>query len=207
MRRAAFTVTGERTLSSFEFILVLISIVAGFAVSEILAGWGRLIRERVSPRATGLYLAASLMLLTLIVRYVWLLWGLREMNWQFLGFVLAFSPILVLALAAYVTSPARTLHFDPETHYFDQARPLYYLEALFFILWSLGDSGRLAYYEAVGFFDADTSVFAGSLAGRLVVVGMLVWLAHTRRRFVHWVVIVFLLIAIAFVSFRVIPEL
>ena len=178
-------------------------------MSEILAGWGRLIRERVSPRATGLYLAASLMLLALIVRYVWVLWGLREMNWQFPGFVLAFSPILVIALAAYVTSPARTLHFDPETHYFDQARPLYYLEALFFILWALGDSGRLAYYEAVGFFDADRSVLAGSLAAsaRLVVVGMLVWLAHTRRRSVHWVVIVFLLVAIAFESFQVIPEL
>jgi hypothetical protein len=176
-------------------------------VSEILAGWGRLIRERVSPRATGLYLAASLMLLTLIVRYVWVLWALREMNWQFLGFVLAFSPILVLALAAYVTSPARTLHFDPETHYFDQARPLYYLEALFFILWSLGDSGRLAYYEAVGFFDRDTAVFVGSLAGRLVIVGLLVWLAHTRRRSVHWGVIVFLLVAIAFASYLVIPEL
>ena len=161
----------------------------------------------MSPRATGLYLAASLMLLVLIVRYVWVLWVLREMNWQFLGFVLAFSPILVLALAAYVTSPARTLHFDPETHYFDQARPLYYLEALFFILWALGDSGRLAYYEASDFFGTDVSVFASALALRLVVVGMLVWLAHTRRRSVHWVVIVFLLAAIAFASFRVIPEL
>ena len=174
-------------------------------MSEILAGWGRLIRERVSPRATGLYLAASLMLLALIVRYVWVLWGLREMNWQFLSFVLAFSPILVLALAAYVTSPARTLHYDPETHYFDQARPLYYLESLFVILWTLGDSGRLAYYEAVGFFDADMFVLAG--AARLVGLGMLVWLAHTRRRSVHWVVIVFFLGVIAFQSFQVIPEL
>ena len=54
---------GGGTLSAFEFILILISIVAGFAVSEILAGWGRLIRERVSLRATGLYLAASFLLL------------------------------------------------------------------------------------------------------------------------------------------------
>ncbi len=64
---------------------------------------------------------------------------------------------------------------------------------------------QLTYYEAVGFFDADMSVLAG--AARLVVVGMLVWLAHTRRRSVHWVVIVFLLVAIAFLSFQVIPEL
>ena len=197
---------GGGTLSAFEFILILISIVAGFAVSEILAGWGRLIRERVSLRATGLYLAASFLLLAVIVRYVWVLWSLREMSWQFPGFVLTFSPMLVLALAAYVTSPARTSHFSQRTHYFDQSRPLYYLLALFFVLWTLGDINRLAYYEESGVYSGRPEI-PWSFAARGVAVAILVFLAHTRRPSVHWLVLAVWVVGIAVASFWLRPGL
>ena len=173
-------------------------------MSEILAGWGRLIRERVSLRATGLYLASSFLLLALIVRYVWVLWNLREMSWQFPGFVLTFSPMLVLALAAYVTSPDRTSHFSQQTHYFDQARPLYYLLALFFVFWTLGDINRLAYYEERGFYGM---VLAWGFAARCVGVGILVFLAHTRRPSVHWLALGFWLAGIAVATFWLRPGL
>ena len=91
-------------MSAFEFILILVSVVAGFAVSEILSGWGRVIRERTPISKIGVHLIASSWLLLMIVRYVWLLWDYREIDWRFVDFVLAFAPILVLALATSACS-------------------------------------------------------------------------------------------------------
>jgi hypothetical protein len=72
----------DLNLSPFEFILILIAIVAGFAISEILRAWGVLIRERVPFRSAALYCYATLFLLTIILRYTWLLWDLRSMEWR-----------------------------------------------------------------------------------------------------------------------------
>ena len=57
-------------MSAFEFVLILVSILTGFAISEILVGWGRLIRARVPMRHSALYCCGSLVLFALIVRYV-----------------------------------------------------------------------------------------------------------------------------------------
>ena len=46
-------------MSRFEFNTVLVSIVLAFAVSEILTGWGRLIRGRSRIASPGLYILAT----------------------------------------------------------------------------------------------------------------------------------------------------
>ena len=183
-------------MSAFEFILILVSVVAGFAVSEILSGWGRVIREHTPISKIGVHLIASSWLLLMIVRYVWLLWDYREIDWRFVDFVLAFAPILVLALAAYVTNPARIQRFDPVTHYLNQARPFCYLVALFLLLFVFG-APRISVEP--GF----TLAFLGPLA----VAAMLMGLAHVRRPVVHGVAFGFMLLMVTYASTVVVTNL
>ena len=163
-------------MSAFEFILILVSVVAGFAVSEILSGWGRAIRQRAPIAEIAVHLIASFWLLLMIVRYVWVLWIFREIDWRFIDFVLAFAPILILALAAYVTNPARVEHFDPSTHYMSQARPACYLAALFLLVWNFG-----TLRSAEG---AEGGADVGSVIATAIAMAF-VGIAHVRKPVIH----------------------
>ena len=163
-------------MSAFEFILVLVSVVAGFAVSEILSGWGRLIRERVRIMDVAVYLLASIWLLLMITRYIWVLWLFREIDWRFIDFMMAFVPILVLALAAYLTNPVRAASFLPKAHYQTQARPFCYLMTVYFIAWSFGI--QRAYIEGGAVLGPTQILGLGSALMFLV-------LAHIKRQSLH----------------------
>lgn len=174
-------------MSSFEFILILIAIVAGFAISEILSAWGRLIRSRVGARKAALCFGASLVLVGYIVRYVWDLWVFRQAEWSFIAFLLTFAPILVLALAAYVISVPRVPAPDVLGHYLSEARPFYLLMTAFLVLWTVSDAsdswrGLIA---AVGSDDRVLPV----LVGRSLMIGIFLVLAHTNKQILHGVLI------------------
>ena len=177
-------------MSPFEFVLILVSVVAGFAVSEILSGWGRLIRERVSILEVGVHVLASSWLLLVIIRYVWVLWASREIEWRFLDFLFSFLPILVLALAAYVTNPVRASKFDPPAHYMGQSRPFCYLVALFLATWNIALLRSLIFGDGFTF---------SQLFG-LVIALLFVVLAHVRSQIVHGVSLAAALLVVAFMS-------
>lgn len=117
-------------MSSFEFVLVTIAIVLGFGISEILSGWGRMLRHRMEVRPYPLQLAASAFVLYASLRYLWLLWDARDTEWTYAGYLAIFAPALCLALAAYVVRDDPTsLRRSPKQQYFDAARPLFLLIA------------------------------------------------------------------------------
>ena len=191
---------GGLILSPFEFILMMIAIVAGFAISEILRAWGVLIRERVPFRSAALYCLASWYLLTLIVRYVWVLWDLRAIEWQFLSFVMAFAPMLVLALAAFTISIPRGLTPNVAKHYFAQARPFYILLAVFFMLWTVGALVTLEYQVE----------FSGALRGslfRTVIAALALVLAYAKKEALHWVLLTAFFATAIWASLVAVPQL
>lgn len=173
---------GGLALSPFEFILILIAIVAGFAISEILRAWGVLIRDRVRFRSAALYCYASLLLLVLILRYTWVLWDLRAMEWQFFSFVLAFAPMLVLGLAAFVISIARGPTPNIAEHYFVQARPLYILLVVFLSFWSLADLLTMEHGDG-----GDGLPYAIPVRSALTVLAL--GLAFTKKEALHWMLL------------------
>jgi hypothetical protein len=187
IRWAALSAFLEPPLSAFEFILILIAIVAGFAISEILSAWGRLVRARVGPRQGALYFGASLVLLAYIVRYVWDLWVLRQAEWDFIAFLLTFAPMLVLALAAYVISVPRVPAPDVLGHYLSEARPFYLLLAAFLVLWTVSDAidSWRGITAAVGSVDRVLPV----LLGRTLMVGIFLVLAHSHKQVIHRVLV------------------
>jgi hypothetical protein len=187
-------------VSAFEFILILIAIVAGFAISEILAAWGRLIHARVALRHSALYCSASFLLLAIIVRYVWLLWILRGAEWGFLSFVLTFTPMLVLALAAYVIALPRETAPDVPEYYFAQARPYYVLLAVFTVVWTIADLLNAS--------ERDLDLAPSSLlAGRAVLTAGLLALAHTKSQALHWLFISAFAAGLVGLSIVAVPKL
>jgi hypothetical protein len=174
-------------VSSFEFILILIAIVAGFAISEILSSWGQLIQARVGSRQGALYFGASLVLLGYIVRYVWDLWVLRQAEWNFLAFLLTFAPILILALAAYVISAPRVPAPDVLGHYLSRARPFYLLLAAFLLFWTVSDASNSwrGITTAIGSVDSVLPV----LLGRALMLGIFLVLAHSSKQVLHRVLV------------------
>lgn len=177
-------------MSAFEFVLILVSVVAGFAVSEILSGWGRLIRERVPIAEVGVHLLASFFLLLMTTRCVWILWIFRETEWRYLDFVLAFAPILVLALAAFVTNPVRAVRFEPAAHYMNHARPFCYLVALFFLAWNFG---------TLRTFLLEEGFVIPQLIG-LVSAAIFVGLAQARSQVIHGIGLGAALLTVIFMS-------
>jgi hypothetical protein len=173
-------------LSEFEFVLVTIAIVAGFAISEILAGWSRPVLARGNAGYSSLRFFASLFLLFLTLRYIWALWGVRSSEWHFVHFVLVLAPMLLIALAAYVISmPAEATELDSTEIYFARARPFFLLLAGVLISWTLYEWANLTVVQKAYAAEVNWTVLASRVAG----VPAFLWLAFTKRRRHHWVVL------------------
>ena len=173
-------------MSEFEFVLVTIAIVAGFAISEILAGWSRPLLARGDAGYSRLRFLASLFLLFLTLRYIWMLWGVRSGEWHFVYFLLVLVPMLLIALAAYVISmPAEAPELDSTEIYFARARPFFLLLVGVMISWTLYEWANIAVIQKA--YAAETNWTA--LGGRAVGVPAFLWLAFAKRRRHHWVVL------------------
>ena len=173
-------------MSEFEFVLIAIAIVSGFAISEILAGWGRGLSARGGAPYSGLQFFASLTLLFQILRYVWTLWNFRSVEWQFWSFMAVLIPMLVLALAAHVISlPPSSPEVDPEEVYFARARSFFLLLSLLPLILV----GYRALSSANPLLSPMPAASPTTIAIRAVSVPAFLWLAYTRRRSHHWIVL------------------
>ena len=125
-------------MSQFEFVLVFVSIVVAFAVSDILSSWGEQIRLRHKTRHYALHTAWSALLLFVMMQVWWSLWDLSEISgWTFPQYLALAVPFLTLALMAYILTP----NFDdPDTdvraHYFEISRWFFALAAFYLTAWA-----------------------------------------------------------------------
>jgi len=130
---------------------------------------------------------ASLFLLFLTLRYIWMLWGVRSSEWHFVHFVLVLTPMLLIALAAYVISmPAEAPELDSTEIYFARARPFFLLLVGAMISWTLYEWANFAVIQNSYAAEANWT----ALASRGLGVPAFLWLAFTKRRRHHWVVLV-----------------
>ena len=133
---ALFEIIGRMT--QFEFVLVFISIVVAFAVSDILSSWGEQIRLRGRIRRYPLHTAWSALLLFVMMQVWWSLWDLSERaGWTFYEYLALVVPFLTLALMAYILTPNFS---DPDEeirkHYLDTHRWFFALGAFYLAAWA-----------------------------------------------------------------------
>lgn len=131
-------------MSRFEYLSVLISIVIAFGLSEIVTGWGRLLRHRGRVRTYWVHSGFSVLLLLLLIQYWWGIWSYRLVeDWSFFGLIALVSSSLTLALISFVLFPAvdGDRDLDLRAYYYGHARLVFGLVAATLLLMALADAG------------------------------------------------------------------
>ena len=119
-------------MSTFEFVLIPLAIILGFAVSEVLKGWGQQVRSRHRRSSHLVQIASSAFILFFCMIYLWALWFLRDVAWSFPLFFLITLPGFAAALAAHISRVDTSTEAAPVLkQYFQNSRPVYSLLALF----------------------------------------------------------------------------
>jgi hypothetical protein len=123
-------------LDRFEFVQIPVAIILGFAISEILAGWGHQLRHRDDHPFSRLHFMGSAYILMMALRYLWVQWATRPDSWDYVAYLLTMAPPVLIALAAH------SIRFDPTVQQTDQhslydrsRKPVCWLLACLFPVW------------------------------------------------------------------------
>jgi len=93
-------------VSYFEFLMVLAGLVVAIAMTEIVSGWGRLLRTTVDVQWDWLHFGWGLCLLMLSLQYWVGMWPYHQINFEYLGQVsFLVLPTLFFVSAAYALTP------------------------------------------------------------------------------------------------------
>lgn len=176
----------------FEYLMVLTSIIIGLGITNILVGFGEMLRSRASVRESPTHLAAVAVVLVLMLQHWWDSWNLHDVSyWTFPGLLFHLAGPIALFLASYLAFPRRVEGQDLEEYYHSQAMLLWGMGALYLLT-------ALAYRPLIHsepFLSMRTGTRLGGLALCLV-------LTFSRNRRLHaigvWVAAVLLALFIAF---------
>jgi hypothetical protein len=112
-------------LSQFEYVTAFVSILLALAIAEMLAGLGRLIRERDHVRVYWVHIAWMLLAILVTTQYWWTIWRVRAHEFaNFFEFLSIIFPQFIFFLVAFLLSPpvSSDKPFDLREYYFHQVR-------------------------------------------------------------------------------------
>ena len=120
-------------MSVFEFLLILVSIIAGLGIAELLGGVVRILREQTRPGT--LHSVWILVVFLQLIQHLWAKWNLEsKSDWTFSEFILFLLPSIVLFLVAALLFPAPEQQEDLDAYLLRRRRPIFgMLAALMFI--------------------------------------------------------------------------
>jgi hypothetical protein len=114
--------------------MVLDSIIIGLGLAEVLTGLGQLLRSRGATRVYGIHAVVVALILVVLLQHWWDSWGLRGISqWSFLGLLLFVSGPVLLFLLGYLAFPQSVADWDLEEYYYQHARVLWALGALYVV--------------------------------------------------------------------------
>ncbi len=119
-------------MSAFEFSLIPIAIVIGFAITQLLSLWASLIRNWQAVSQPAFYVSISLWLLVALLVHFTGLWAYREVSFGSFGtLLLVISPTLFFMLSISVLVPdGGQLAGNLSDYYFERSRSVLGLAAL-----------------------------------------------------------------------------
>lgn len=92
-------------MSLFEFILVMVSLVLAIAMTHLLEGVARVVRERRRFEVDRITPVWAAFLFVLSIAHWWSLWDMREADWTFPAFFFVLLPPTLLFLAVSLLTP------------------------------------------------------------------------------------------------------
>jgi hypothetical protein len=115
----------------FEFLMILISVVIGLALSEILIGVASLLRVRETIRIHWIHILFQFGVFFALLQQWWESWDLVDVNIVNFGSVLAMLfPSVMLFLIAHLLYPRPAVDADLKEYYYRQAPVLWSLVIL-----------------------------------------------------------------------------
>jgi hypothetical protein len=123
-------------VSRFEYFSVLLAIVIGLGVSEVLAGWGRLLRRRRVVRFYWVHAVWSLSAVLGMVEYWWRMWTYHDLTPTSLPTLLAtVSETCLVVLAALVLTPEEigADGLDLRSYYYEHKTLFFAIAAVWFV--------------------------------------------------------------------------
>jgi hypothetical protein len=182
-------------MSQFEFLLVFVSLIAAFAVSDVLMCWGEEIRLRRQVRHYAVHTAWSLAMLFALVQVWWSLWDYSSRPaWTFREYIVLVLPFLTLSLMVYVLTPKfgeRPEERDVKAHYYGNTPWIFGLGMLYLVFWML---------FAVVLLDEPLKDPRSMLRSVMLVVFALLALSRNERLHVASAVLVLMLIVLGLVG-------
>ncbi len=159
----------------FEFLMIVISVVIGLALSELLTGVGNLLRVRKTVRFYWLHGFLVLGVFFALLQQWWESWDLVNVEAVSFGTVLLnLLPSLVLFLIAHLMFPDPAEDADLDEYYYDQAP----------ILWAL-----VLFGTVVGTFAEPilhgTAVFTADNMTGVPMIAICLALALWKNRMLH----------------------
>jgi hypothetical protein len=174
-------------VSTFEYVSILLSIVAAIGMAEVLSNLAALGYRRETIASPGLYVALSVVVLFLLIQGWWGYWAYRDrMGWSFADLVLALAPFVGLVAIAYSLRPTFGPTTDLSELYFARRTLFYPIAAAVVIVFGIADS-RLG----------DEPVFYWENLVRASAVAVHLTLAYSSRSWVHWAAMVYFLSGLA----------
>jgi hypothetical protein len=177
-------------MSSFEYVMVIVSIIMGLGITSLLKGTVVAMR-RESPFKPGLL--HGLWVVNVLVQHV-LLWslrwdGVRREEWPgFVLFVFLLLPITYYALAELLF-PDEGRQIELTDYFIQNRKPFFSLFALSYVF---GAVGPFVFYEGVdptGTIGDGDALVVVPLYGVLVAVSLLMARTESRRAHGVWAVI------------------
>ena len=169
-------------MSQFEFVQVTITVILGLGLTDLFRNLGEQYRHRGEIEIYWLQIAASCLLLVVILMYLWNFWRTSNVEWTLPLFMLQVASAAALALSAQFLKVDCASNKTAETQYFDNRVATY-------VSWSFAPI-------FAGVFHVVTAEEILAIP-RIVVVFLLLSLAITRNPKVHTTVIIALLVTLA----------
>lgn len=185
-------------MSQSEYVLGFVAILIGVAIADMAQSLHKLLRARARVRWHWMPMSASFLLILLTVELWWSLTSLERLSVPFT--VGMFLPLLVglilLFLLASAVLPDRVPAegLDLRTFYFQEHRYFWLLFALFVAIFAIQQIATAWYFR--GASAAGQQLW--TILPNLIIIGVALWLARTRRPLIHqvWLVLLPLVILV-----------
>lgn len=93
-------------MTRFEFLMMIAAVVVAVGMTEIVGGWGRLIRTRSAVKPYWLHLGWTILILSSLIQYWIGMWSYSELQIERLGQIFfLIIPSLFGVLAAFAITP------------------------------------------------------------------------------------------------------
>ena len=93
-------------MTRFEFLMMIAAVVVAVGMTEIVGGWGRLMRTRAVVKADWLHLGWSIWILAVLIQYWIGMWAYNQLQIDYMGQIFfLIIPTLFGVLAAFAITP------------------------------------------------------------------------------------------------------